>query len=87
MLDNIGEEGQEKLGRSKVVLVGCGATGSNLADTLARAGVGKIKLIDRDFLELNNLQRQSLYYEEDIEQPKAVAAASRLRNINSDISW
>jgi len=83
----LGEEGQEKLLASRALICGCGALGSVLANTLARAGVGKLRIVDRDFLELNNLQRQVLYDEADVASgmPKAVAAANRLRKINSQI--
>lgn len=83
----IGEEGQRRLLASRVLICGCGALGSVLANTLARAGVGRIRLVDRDFLEKNNLQRQVLYDEADVEAglPKAVAAAAKLRQINSEI--
>jgi adenylyltransferase/sulfurtransferase len=85
ILQNIGEEGQEKLLKSHAVVVGCGALGSTVANNLARAGVGKISLIDRDFIELNNLQRQMLFDENDIGEPKAIAASNKLHNINSEI--
>jgi adenylyltransferase/sulfurtransferase len=87
IFEPIGREGQEALARSRVVLVGCGALGSVLANTLVRSGVGYIRLIDRDFLELNNLQRQVLFDENDIAEnlPKAVAAARKLAAINSDV--
>lgn len=83
----IGEEGQKKLLDARVVLVGCGADGTVIADRLVRAGVGHLTLIDRDFIELNNLQRQVLYDEEDVRQnlPKAVAAERKLRRINSQV--
>src|SRR6185295_2191278 len=83
----IGVEGQKKLLASRALVVGCGALGSVLANTLARAGVGKLRLVDRDFLELNNLQRQVLYDEADVAAalPKAVAAAEKLRQINRAI--
>lgn len=83
----IGEEGQKKLLDARVVLVGCGADGTVIADRLVRAGVGHLTLIDRDFIELNNLQRQVLYDEEDLRQnlPKAVAAERKLRRINSQV--
>jgi len=83
----IGVEGQRKLGAAKVVVVGCGATGTMIANHLARAGVGELILIDRDFIELNNLQRQLLFDEDDLAAnlPKAVAAERKLRAINSDI--
>jgi molybdopterin-synthase adenylyltransferase len=85
ILQNIGEEGQEKLLKSSVAIVGCGALGTVAANNLARAGVGKITIIDRDFVELNNLQRQMLFDENDIGAPKAVAAAEKIVSINSDI--
>ena len=84
----IGEAGQLALLQARVTIIGVGATGSVLANHLARAGVGFLRLIDRDFIELNNLQRQLLYDEEDIAAllPKAVAAARKLRRINSSIT-
>lgn len=83
----IGEPGQEKLLASRVLVVGCGATGSVIASTLARAGVGHLAIADRDFVELNNLQRQVLYDEEDVTSrtPKVIAAAQKLRRVNSSI--
>src|SRR4051812_10233903 len=83
----IGVEGQRKLLDSLALVVGCGALGSVIANTLARAGVGHLRLVDRDFLELNNLQRQVLYDEDDVAAglPKAIAAANKLRKINSEI--
>lgn len=83
----LGEAGQEAIARSQVLVVGCGALGSVIANTLARAGVGKLRIVDRDFLELNNLQRQVLYDEADVASglPKAIAAANKLRSINSQI--
>lgn len=82
-----GEEGQRRLGESLILVCGCGALGSVLANTLARAGVGTLRIVDRDFLEWNNLQRQVLYDESDVEAnlPKAIAAAEKLRRINSNI--
>src|SRR5438045_944586 len=82
-----GEEGQQRLLASRALLCGCGALGSVIANTLARAGVGKLRIVDRDFLELNNLQRQVIYDEADVAAalPKAVAAAEKLRLINSSI--
>jgi len=82
----LGEEGQRRLADSSVLLVGVGALGSHLADTLVRAGVGRIVLVDRDVVELSNLQRQMLYTEADAAagRPKAIAAAEHLRRINSD---
>ena len=83
----IGVEGQKNLLASRALVVGCGALGSVIANTLARAGVGKSRLVDRDFLELNNLQRQVLYDEEDVAEglPKAIVAQNKLRRINSQI--
>ena len=83
----LGEEGQRRLLDSSVVIVGCGALGSHIANTLTRAGVGHIKIVDRDYIELNNLQRQMLFDEEDIERglPKAIAAAEKLRKMNSQV--
>ena len=83
----LGREGQVRLLESQAVVCGCGALGSVVANTLARAGVGHLRIIDRDFLELNNLQRQVLYDEQDVadDLPKAIAAANKLRRINSEI--
>jgi adenylyltransferase/sulfurtransferase len=83
----LGELGQQRLAESRVLLCGCGALGSVLANTLARAGVGFLRLVDRDFLELNNLQRQVLYDEDDVAAglPKAIAAQRKLARINSQI--
>lgn len=83
----LGREGQERLQQSRALVVGCGALGSVIANTLARAGVGKLRIVDRDFLELNNLQRQVLYDEDDVSAglPKAIAAKNRLAKINSEI--
>ncbi|MBX7234354.1 MAG: ThiF family adenylyltransferase [Caldilineales bacterium] len=84
----LGEAGQRKLLASTVAIIGCGATGSVLANHLARAGVGRLRLVDRDYVELNNLQRQLLFDEDDLAAglPKAVAAERRLRRINSEIA-
>jgi molybdopterin-synthase adenylyltransferase len=87
-LGEIGRAGQEKLADSTAVIVGCGALGSIQAELLARAGVGKLILVDRDILELHNLQRQLLFDEQQVHArlPKAVAAAERLRAVNSEIA-
>ncbi|MBA7566685.1 hypothetical protein ES708_08380 [subsurface metagenome] len=85
ILPNIGEEGQKTLLKSKIIIIGCGALGTVVANNLVRAGVGKISIIDRDFVELNNLQRQILFDEDDIGIPKAVAAAKKLKRVNSDV--
>ena len=84
---SIGKAGQQRLGAARVLIAGLGALGTVAADQLVRAGVGFVRLIDRDFIELSNLQRQSLFDEEDIRQnlPKAVAAETRLRQINSSV--
>jgi len=84
----IGIEGQQKLVNAKVLMVGCGALGTVLANTLARAGVGHITIVDRDFIELNNLQRQVLFDENDIKDalPKSVAAKRKIEAINSSIT-
>ncbi|MGB9069568.1 MAG: TOMM precursor leader peptide-binding protein [Candidatus Acidiferrales bacterium] len=83
----IGEAGQEKLLASSAVLVGCGALGTVSANLLARAGVGRLRIIDRDFVETSNLQRQTLFEEADARDalPKAVAAERRLRAVNSSV--
>ena len=83
----LGEEGQRRLAESRVLLCGCGALGSVLAQTLVRAGVGSIRIVDRDYLELSNLQRQVLFTEQDVADrlPKAVAAAEHLRRANSSV--
>ncbi len=87
LFPEFGVEGQRALLRAKVVLVGVGALGSHIADSLVRAGVGHLVLADRDYIELNNLQRQALYDEGDIADnlPKAEAAARKLRRINSTV--
>jgi len=87
LFSGIGQEGQHHLAVARVVLVGCGATGSALASLLARAGVGSIRIIDRDYVESSNLQRQSLFDESDAAQslPKAIAAARKISAFNSQI--
>ena len=87
LFSDIGREGQEKLLASRVLIVGCGALGASHCEMLARAGVGKLRIVDRDFVEFTNLQRQTLFKESDaIERlPKAVAAKTRIAEINSDI--
>ncbi len=83
----IGPGGQERLLRSKVVIVGCGALGTAQANALVRAGVGTLRIIDRDYVEESNLQRQILFDEADALEnlPKAVAAERKLKRINSDV--
>jgi molybdopterin-synthase adenylyltransferase len=87
LFPGIGPEGQRKLASSHAVLVGCGATGSALASLLARAGLGRLRIIDRDYVEPSNLQRQSLFDEADAAEslPKAIAAARKIRAFNSQI--
>ncbi len=84
---NLGEAGQKKLMQSRVTICGCGALGTVLANHLARAGVGHLRIVDRDFIETHNLQRQILFDEQDVADnlPKAEAAARKLRVINSQI--
>lgn len=84
----LGEAGQQRLLASAATLVGCGALGSVLAETLVRAGLGRLRIVDRDFLELSNLQRQVLFDEQDVAQglPKAEAARRRLTRINSQVA-
>jgi molybdopterin/thiamine biosynthesis adenylyltransferase len=83
----IGADGQARISAARVALIGAGALGSVAAELLVRAGAGFVRLIDRDFVELSNLQRQSLYDEDDVRQnlPKAVAAEAKLRRINSSV--
>ena len=85
-LPDIGTEGQKILSENHVVIVGVGALGSVAAELLARAGVGKLTLIDRDCVELHNLQRQTLFTEEDVGQPKATIAEKHIKYINSEIA-
>lgn len=84
----IGAEGQEQIRQKHVLIVGCGALGAANAETLTRAGVGKLSLVDRDYVEYTNLQRQQLFTEADAAQaiPKAIAARKHLQAINSDVS-
>ena len=87
LFGGIGAEGQRRLGAGRVAIVGCGATGSALASLLARAGVGVLRIIDRDYVEASNLQRQSLFEEKDAAEslPKAIAAARKIALFNSAI--
>lgn len=83
----IGAEGQRRLAAGRIAIVGCGATGSVLAQLLARAGIGKLRIIDRDYVEASNLQRQSLFDEADASEstPKAIAAARKIAGFNSEV--
>jgi molybdopterin/thiamine biosynthesis adenylyltransferase len=87
LFDGIGAAGQQKLAASRVAIVGCGATGSAIASLLARAGVGTLRIVDRDYVEPSNLQRQSLFDEADAAEslPKAIAAARKIADFNSQI--
>ena len=84
----IGREGQARLGAARVVVVGCGALGSVASEMMVRAGAASVTVIDRDFVEESNLQRQSLFDEADVAlgMPKAAAAEAHLRALNSDVT-
>src|SRR5262245_28480954 len=88
LFQEIGEEGQRRLARGGALVVGCGALGCTTAEHLARAGVGHLRIVDRDLVERTNLQRQTLFDESDAAAllPKAEAAAARLRRVNSEIA-
>jgi molybdopterin-synthase adenylyltransferase len=88
LFGEIGEEGQRRLVASSAIIVGCGAIGAGAAGLLVRAGVGRIRVIDRDFVESSNLQRQTLFDEDDARAalPKAIAAERKLRLINSSVA-
>src|SRR5215813_13431793 len=87
LFSGIGKEGQQRLAQSQAVIVGCGALGAMHAEMPARAGVGRLRLIDRDFIEESNLHRQIMFEERDVADrlPKAVAAAARVARVNSEI--
>lgn len=89
LVDKIGPAGQESIGRGLAVVIGLGALGSAAANLLARAGTGRMRLVDRDIVDWSNLQRQTLYMEADAagSLPKAVAAAARLRQANSEVTY
>ena len=88
LFGEIGESGQQRLAESLVVILGCGALGTVQAEALCRAGAGRLRIIDRDFVEESNLQRQTLFAEADAQAalPKAVAAQRRLGQINSEVN-
>jgi adenylyltransferase/sulfurtransferase len=88
LFSGIGREGQDFLLRSRVLIMGCGALGSAQAESLARAGVGTLRIVDRDFVEFSNLQRQTMFTENDAGErlPKAVACANHIREINSEVA-
>src|SRR5260221_9778148 len=87
LFNGIGKEGQDRLRQSRAAIIGCGALGTAQAEALARAGVGRLRIVDRDFVEASNLQRQTMFTESDAEEriPKAIAAANHIRQINSEI--
>ena len=88
LFKEIGPQGQKKLSQARVVIVGCGATGSALASLLARSGVGMLRIVDRDYVEPSNLHRQSLFDESDAQEsvPKALAAARQIGRFNSQVA-
>lgn len=83
----LGREGQERLKKSSVIIVGCGGLGTVSANYLTRAGIGRIKITDPDFVEMDNLHRQALFDEEDVRRglSKAEIAVEKLRKVNSSI--
>ena len=87
IFSGIGKEGQKKLGKSSVVIIGCGALGSIIATSLVRAGIGTVRIVDRDFIEYHNLHRQVLFDEDDVKNqlPKAIAAERHLKKVNSSV--
>jgi molybdopterin-synthase adenylyltransferase len=87
LFKEIGADGQKRLAEAHVAIVGCGATGSALASVLARSGVGRLRIVDRDYVESSNLQRQMLFDESDAREsvPKAIAAARQIARFNSQI--
>ena len=87
LLPQVGLEGQARIGRARVLLVGCGALGTVIAEQLVRAGAGMLRIADRDIVEMTNLQRQVLFDEQDVKEqlPKAIAASRRLARVNSQV--
>ena len=87
LFSGIGKEGQSRLLQARALIVGCGALGSAQAESLARAGIGKLRIADRDFVEASNLQRQTMFTERDATEriPKPIAAANHIQQINSEI--
>ncbi|HZR99187.1 MAG TPA: ThiF family adenylyltransferase [Chloroflexota bacterium] len=88
LFPGVGEAGQARLAGARALLVGCGALGTVIANVLVRAGVGRLTIVDRDYVDLSNLQRQVLFDEDDLARdlPKAVAAAAKLRRINPEVA-
>lgn len=85
LLPEIGGDGQKKLSNSKVVVVGCGALGTHASSLLVRAGIGKVTVLDRDTVDITNLQRQTLFGEDAVGEPKAKIAERQLKLVNSQI--
>lgn len=85
LLPEIGRDGQKKLAKCRAVVIGCGALGTYSLGFLVRAGVGDVTVVDRDIIDLSNLQRQALFSEKDVGRPKARVAEDRLRTINSEV--
>ena len=87
LFEGIGEAGQRRLLEARVCVIGCGALGTAQAEALARAGVGRLRIVDRDFVEASNLQRQTMFTEKDASErlPKAIACARHIAEINSEI--
>src|SRR6266568_9110088 len=88
LFNGIGSEGQRRLRDARVLIIGCGALGSAQAESLARAGAGQLRIADRDFVETSNLQRQTMFTEDDAAErlPKAIACANHIGKINSEIT-
>ncbi|MDX6610848.1 MAG: molybdopterin-synthase adenylyltransferase [Blastocatellia bacterium] len=88
LFSGIGKQGQESLLQSRAVIIGCGALGSAQAEALARAGVGRLRIVDRDFVEASNLQRQTMFTEADAQDrlPKVIACANHIAGVNSEIT-
>src|ERR1043165_2391811 len=87
LFDGIGEAGQHRLLAARALVIGCGALGTAQSEALARAGVGRLRIVDRDFVEASNLQRQTMFTETDARErlPKAIACVNHLGLINSEI--
>lgn len=87
LFSGIGPEGQSNLRQARALIIGCGALGSAQAESLARAGVGRLRIVDRDFVEASNLQRQTMFTERDAAEriPKAIAAANHIRELNAEV--
>jgi molybdopterin/thiamine biosynthesis adenylyltransferase len=86
LLAEVGAEGQRRLLKSRALVVGCGALGTHASSFLVRAGVGEVTVVDRDIVDLTNLQRQSLFSERDLGRPKAKVAEQYLREVNSEVT-